>query len=97
MNKAEEKDLIRLKTSEATACIHIHGATLISWVFKGKERIFVSDKAIFDNKKAIRGGGFPSFFLILDRGAWGLSTALQEFPDGLSTSNHMRSQMVALP
>uniref|UniRef100_A0A224YQC5 glucose-6-phosphate 1-epimerase n=1 Tax=Rhipicephalus zambeziensis TaxID=60191 RepID=A0A224YQC5_9ACAR len=69
MNKAEEKDLIRLKTAEATACIHLHGATLISWVFKGKELIFVSDKAIFDNKKAIRGGipfVFPNF------GPWSL-------------------------
>lgn len=69
MNKAEEKDLIRLKTAEASACIHLHGATLISWVFNGKERIFVSDKAIFDNKKAIRGGipfVFPNF------GPWSL-------------------------
>uniref|UniRef100_A0A131YZS2 glucose-6-phosphate 1-epimerase n=1 Tax=Rhipicephalus appendiculatus TaxID=34631 RepID=A0A131YZS2_RHIAP len=69
MNKAEEKDLIRLKTAEATACVHLYGATLISWVFKGKERIFVSEKAIFDNKKAIRGGipfVFPNF------GPWSL-------------------------
>lgn len=69
MNKAEEKDLVRLKTAEATACIHLHGATLISWVYKNKELIFVSEKAIFDNKKAIRGGipfVFPNF------GPWSL-------------------------
>lgn len=69
MNKAQEKDLVRLKTAEATACIHLHGATLISWVSKNKELIFVSDKAIFDNKKAIRGGipfVFPNF------GPWSL-------------------------
>ncbi|KAL3201275.1 hypothetical protein MRX96_043003 [Rhipicephalus microplus] len=69
MNKADEKDLVRLKIAEATACIHLHGATLISWVVKGEERIFVSDKAVFDNKKAIRGGipfVFPNF------GPWSL-------------------------
>ncbi|KAH7971980.1 hypothetical protein HPB52_004620 [Rhipicephalus sanguineus] len=73
MNKAEEKDLIRLKTAEASACIHLHGATLISWVFNGKERIFVSDKAIFDNKKAIR-GGIPFVF----HGGFAVTLALED-------------------
>lgn len=69
MDKAQLHDLVKLQTAEATACIHLHGATLISWVYKGKEQIFVSSKAIVDNKKAIRGGipfVFPNF------GPWSL-------------------------
>lgn len=32
------------------------GATILSWKCKGREMLFVSKKAVFDNKKAIRGG-----------------------------------------
>ncbi|XP_077550849.1 uncharacterized protein LOC144164207 [Haemaphysalis longicornis] len=64
MDRAQEEDLVRLKTDDASVCIHLHGATVISWVHKGNELIFVSQQAIFDNKKAIRGGVpfvFPHF------------------------------------
>lgn len=49
--------------------VNLHGATLQSWVHDGTEMIFVSKNAIFDNKKAVRGGipvVFPCF------GAWEL-------------------------
>lgn len=64
MDRAQEVDLVRLKTDDSSVCIHLHGATVISWVYREKELIFVSEQAIFDNKKAIRGGipfVFPNF------------------------------------
>merc|ERR1719390_14421 len=52
-------------SSGATAQIYLLGATLCSYKTpNGKEQIFVSPGAIFDGKKAIRGGVplvFPQF------------------------------------
>jgi len=47
-----------------SAAVHLFGATLLSWKCKGKENLFLSSKAKFDQKKAIRGGVplvFPNF------------------------------------
>jgi len=44
--------------------VYLHGAHLTSWVSKFGENIFVSEKAVFANEKAIRGGiplCFPQF------------------------------------
>jgi glucose-6-phosphate 1-epimerase len=44
--------------------VHLHGATLTSWKVDGEELTFVSRNAVFDGKKAIRGGipvVFPNF------------------------------------
>lgn len=58
-------DFVDLKKGDNTSCrVHLFGATLTSWQVEGTELIFVSPKAVFDNKKAIRGGipvCFPSF------------------------------------
>ncbi|KAK2174401.1 hypothetical protein NP493_802g03027 [Ridgeia piscesae] len=58
-------DVVTLDRGNGTSCrIHRFGATVISWMCKNEEHIFVSSKAIFDNKKAIRGGipiVFPNF------------------------------------
>jgi len=46
------------------AVVNLHGATLQSWIHDGTEMIFVSKNAVFDNKKAVRGGipvVFPCF------------------------------------
>ncbi|BFZ53021.1 hypothetical protein PYCC9005_000044 [Savitreella phatthalungensis] len=46
------------------AKISLHGATVLSWKSFGHERLFLSDKAILDGSKAIRGGiplVFPFF------------------------------------
>lgn len=51
------------------AVVNLHGATLQSWIHEGVEMIFVSKNAVFNNKKAVRGGipvVFPCF------GAWEL-------------------------
>ncbi|XP_041361384.1 putative glucose-6-phosphate 1-epimerase [Gigantopelta aegis] len=50
--------------SDTSVLVHLHGATVLSWRCKGQEVLFVSDNAVFDNKKAIRGGipiVFPNF------------------------------------
>lgn len=49
--------------------VHLHGATITSFVSGGEEILFVSKNSVFDNKKAIRGGipvVFPNF------GPWAL-------------------------
>lgn len=62
-------DLIELILDDQNRVkIHLHGATIISWTSGNGENLFLSKKAIFDNKKPIRGGipiVFPNF------GAWG--------------------------
>jgi glucose-6-phosphate 1-epimerase len=47
-----------------TADIYLHGAHVTSWKKNGEEVLFTSDRAVFDGKKAIRGGIpiiFPQF------------------------------------
>ncbi|KAL3866218.1 hypothetical protein ACJMK2_043540 [Sinanodonta woodiana] len=64
------EDVVELDQGNGTAAIvHLHGATVVSWKLRGEEILFCSKKAIFDNKKAIRGGipiVFPQF------GPWSL-------------------------
>ncbi|KAK3602521.1 hypothetical protein CHS0354_029339 [Potamilus streckersoni] len=64
------EDIVELDYGNGTAAVvHLHGATVVSWKFQGEEILFCSKKAIFDNKKAIRGGiplVFPQF------GPWSL-------------------------
>jgi len=56
---------VRLVLEESTyVCVNKFGATITSYVSGGKEILFVSSQAVFDNKKAIRGGipvVFPNF------------------------------------
>lgn len=59
-------DMVTLKHSTgSTVEIYLHGATVVSWKSaEGKDLIFCSPGAIFDGKKAIRGGVpvvFPQF------------------------------------
>ena len=59
-----ESVVIRSSTGESSTEILLFGGTLVSWVCEGKERIFVSPDAIYNGKKAIRGGiplVFPQF------------------------------------
>jgi glucose-6-phosphate 1-epimerase len=61
----ERDDIVILHRDASTNCtVHLFGATLISWIRKGEEFVFLSSKAKFDNKTAIRGGipiVFPCF------------------------------------
>ncbi|XP_048733589.2 uncharacterized protein LOC125649822 isoform X2 [Ostrea edulis] len=63
MCSKDEVVLLRLNDNTEVS-VHLHGATIISWKCKGQEILFVSKNAVFDNKKAIRGGiplVFPCF------------------------------------
>ena len=56
---------IRLHSDGATALVALHGAHVLSWQpADGRERLFLSDRAVFDGQAAIRGGipvVFPQF------------------------------------
>lgn len=50
--------------NNTTCTINLHGATVVSWRVNNQEQLFVSKLAVFDGKKAIRGGipfVFPQF------------------------------------
>ena len=51
-------DCIRLlhAKSASTAVVYLHGAHVTSFVVDGRETLFVSDRAVYDGAKAIRGG-----------------------------------------
>ncbi|KAF9099335.1 hypothetical protein BGX29_007164 [Mortierella sp. GBA35] len=53
--------------SGASAEVYLYGATLTSWKVANKERIFLSEKAILDGSKAIR-GGIPLVFPVFGKG-----------------------------
>ncbi|CCG82380.1 putative Aldose 1-epimerase [Taphrina deformans PYCC 5710] len=57
--------------------ISLFGATIISWTVKGKERLFLSDKAILDGSKAIR-GGIPPVFPVFGKASSGPCAALPQ-------------------
>ena len=56
---------VRLEAEGAIALVALHGAHLLSWsTADGRERLFLSERAVFDGRTAIRGGIpviFPQF------------------------------------
>jgi len=55
---------VELETSKASVKVALHGATVVSWVCGGEERLFVSSKSKQTGPAAIRGGlpiVFPCF------------------------------------
>ena len=56
---------IRLHADGATALVALHGAHVLSWIpADGRERLFLSERAVLDGQTAIRGGIpviFPQF------------------------------------
>lgn len=57
---------LQLKAGDgATACVLLHGAHLVSWVpAGGEEQLYLSPRAVFDGRQAVRGGVpvvFPQF------------------------------------
>jgi glucose-6-phosphate 1-epimerase len=59
------KACIRLTAAQGdSALIALHGAQVLSWVAGGRERLYLSSRAVFDGQSAIRGGiplCFPQF------------------------------------
>jgi glucose-6-phosphate 1-epimerase len=61
---SDQEVIVLARDDKHKATVNLHGGTLQSWVHDGSEMIFVSKKAVFDNKKGIRGGipvVFPQF------------------------------------
>ena len=56
---------IRLDTDHGdSALVALHGAQVLSWTVAGRERLYLSPRALFDGRSAIRGGiplCFPQF------------------------------------
>lgn len=56
---------IRLHSAQGdSALVALHGAQVLSWVAGGRERLYLSPRAVFDGRSAIRGGiplCFPQF------------------------------------
>lgn len=56
---------IRIETDGGSALVALHGAQVLSWrPVDGRERLFLSERAVFDGHTAIRGGIpviFPQF------------------------------------
>ncbi len=56
---------LRLQSEGAVALVALHGAHMLSWLpADGRERLFLSERAVFDDSAAIRGGIpviFPQF------------------------------------
>ena len=60
---------IRLQTEGATALVSQHGAQVLSWrLADGRERLFLSERAVFGGNTAIRGGIPVIFPQFADRG-----------------------------
>ncbi|EDV27019.1 putative glucose-6-phosphate 1-epimerase [Trichoplax sp. H2] len=54
---AAADDVVELNLDQENICkVNLHGATLTSWLCDGTEMLFVSQQAVFNNVKAIRGG-----------------------------------------
>jgi len=63
--------------SGESAEILLHGATVISWIADGEERLFLSDKAKLDGSKAVR-GGIPLVFPVFGKATEGPTAALPQ-------------------
>ncbi|KAG0203674.1 hypothetical protein BGX28_004118 [Mortierella sp. GBA30] len=66
INKKFHSTVLIHPSGSSTEVQH-YGATLTSWMVKGRERIFLSEKAVLDRTKAIR-GGIPLVFPVFGKG-----------------------------
>ncbi|XP_074642557.1 uncharacterized protein LOC141899867 [Tubulanus polymorphus] len=60
----DDDEIVLHRNKNCNATIRRYGATVISWVSAGKQRLFLSEEAHLKNNKAIRGGiplVFPNF------------------------------------
>jgi len=73
-----ESDKVKLSLpSGESAEILLYGATVISWVAGGEEKLFLSDKAKLDGSKAVR-GGIPLVFPVFGKTTEGPTAALPQ-------------------
>jgi glucose-6-phosphate 1-epimerase len=55
MNKSADK-YVTATIGSSSIAVMLYGATVISWKVDGTEKLFLSEFAILDESKAIRGG-----------------------------------------
>ncbi|KAF8246347.1 galactose mutarotase-like protein [Wilcoxina mikolae CBS 423.85] len=73
-----ESDRVKLSLpSGESATILFYGATVISWIAGGEERLFLSDKAKLDGTKAVR-GGVPLVFPVFGKTTEGPTASLPQ-------------------
>jgi len=73
-----ESDRVKLAfPSGESAEILLYGATVISWKAGGEERLFLSDKAVLDGTKAVR-GGIPLVFPVFGKSTEGPTSTLAQ-------------------
>lgn len=73
-----ESDRVKLSLSSGeSAEILLHGATVISWKAGGEEKLFLSDKAVLDGTKAVR-GGIPLVFPVFGKSSEGPTATLPQ-------------------
>ncbi|CUS08596.1 unnamed protein product [Tuber aestivum] len=73
-----ESDRVKLSlpTGESVEIL-LHGATVISWVVDGQEKLFLSEKATLDGSKPVR-GGIPLVFPVFGKPTEGPVAALPQ-------------------
>ncbi|CAN6674810.1 glucose-6-phosphate 1-epimerase [Trichomonascus vanleenenianus] len=59
-----------LSSGNSTVRILKYGATVLSWTVNGKEQLFLSEKAVLDGTKAVR-GGIPLVFPVFGKATEG--------------------------
>ena len=55
---------VTVTIEEASVTVYLHGAHVSSWMYKGEEMLFMSEQAVYNGSKALRGGVpicFPQF------------------------------------
>ncbi|KAL7266814.1 hypothetical protein RUND412_010618 [Rhizina undulata] len=73
-----QSDRVKLSLpSGESAEILLYGATVISWVVNGEEKLFLSNKAKLDGSKAVR-GGIPLVFPVFGKSTEGPTASLPQ-------------------
>ncbi|KAK9371977.1 galactose mutarotase-like domain-containing protein [Lipomyces chichibuensis] len=77
----EQKDkevILTLPSDESTSVkILLHGANILSWTIAGKEQLWLSEGAILDGSKAVR-GGVPLVFPVFGKAGLGPTSTLPQ-------------------
>ncbi|KAK9461478.1 galactose mutarotase-like domain-containing protein [Lipomyces oligophaga] len=71
-----DKD-VTLTYEGATTKILLHGANILTWTIDGKDQLWLSDGAILDGSKSVR-GGVPLVFPVFGKATTGVCAALPQ-------------------
>ncbi|KAK9466882.1 galactose mutarotase-like domain-containing protein [Lipomyces arxii] len=78
IDQTETKVVLTSPTDASTSVeILLHGANILSWTVKGEEKLWLSEGAILDGSKAVR-GGIPLVFPVFGKAVSGPTAALPQ-------------------